>query len=83
MTDNERLLSQKYEKALQDAAMDHEPEDDLAPFTYKDIASIDLKTGHVVTKRHFQITKSTKSPWHEDDDDDEQLKRGKRRSKKR
>ena len=42
--------------------MDHEPEDDLARFTYRDTASIDLKIGHVIAEQHFQITKSTKSP---------------------
>ena len=75
VTQNEKTLSQKYEQALRNASFDDEPEEDLAPFTFKDIASINLKTGHIKSAKYFQITKATKSPWDEDEDDDEKKRK--------
>ena len=63
VTQNEKALTQKYQSALQTAAMDQDDDDDLAPFTFKDIAGIDLATGQVKKDRHFQIHKDTISPW--------------------
>ena len=85
VTDNERQLADKYTQALHGACIEDSEPDDLAPFTYKDLARIDLKTGEVQHDQYFQINKYTKSPWDEDSDSDEendqQSKKPRKRSK--